>query len=277
MQNDRENDTMRENESRQVQQELEEQLRAFGNIMSDAFAHGFEGRGMDIGDRAYDVGRAAVHAANYGIGEAARAFRAGTEEVRRQRWQEKLASDWARQDRKAGYAGADASGMPTWLRQAFGGKAKLTPVEEVRMSAKKRHDSGCALLAVGITFTVIFGLAGMGCIIAAAMAEPAMVGETIEIAGAEAVDVLLGAGSVNLTVTILEIVGNALNIAACGFIAMIVAGAKRLSASKKLRLFADMAEGFDYKNGLSVEMLSELIHQKKAKTLKMLQKYIHKG
>ena len=74
--NDREKDTVPD-EGRQVQQELEDQLRAFGDTMSDAFAHGFEGRGMDIGDRAYDVGRAAVHAANYGIGEAAKAFRQG--------------------------------------------------------------------------------------------------------------------------------------------------------------------------------------------------------
>ncbi len=43
--NDRENDTMRENEGRQVQQELEDQLRAFGDTVSDAFAHGFEGKG----------------------------------------------------------------------------------------------------------------------------------------------------------------------------------------------------------------------------------------
>ena len=71
---DRENDN-RNNEGRQVQQELEDQLRAFGDTMTDAFAHGFEGRGMDIGDRAWDVGKAAVHAANYGIGEAAKAFR----------------------------------------------------------------------------------------------------------------------------------------------------------------------------------------------------------
>ena len=46
---DRENDN-RNNEGRQVQQELEDQLRAFGDTMTDAFAHGFEGRGMDIGD-----------------------------------------------------------------------------------------------------------------------------------------------------------------------------------------------------------------------------------
>ncbi len=70
--NDRENDTMRENEGRQVQQELENQLRAFGDTVSDAFAHGFEGKGKDIGDRAYGVGRAAVNAANFGLGEAAK-------------------------------------------------------------------------------------------------------------------------------------------------------------------------------------------------------------
>ena len=38
---DRENDN-RNNEGRQVQQELEDQLRAFGDTMTDAFAHGFE-------------------------------------------------------------------------------------------------------------------------------------------------------------------------------------------------------------------------------------------
>ena len=72
--NDGEKDS-RTNEGRQVQQELEDQLRAFGDTMSDAFAHGFEGKGMDIGDRAYGVGRAAVRAANYGIDEAVRALR----------------------------------------------------------------------------------------------------------------------------------------------------------------------------------------------------------
>ena len=37
--NHRENDKTQENEGKQVQQELEEQLRAFGDTMSDAFAH----------------------------------------------------------------------------------------------------------------------------------------------------------------------------------------------------------------------------------------------
>ena len=95
--NDRENDNRIKDEGRQVQQELEDQLRAFGDTMTDAFAHGFEGRGMDIGDRAYDVGRAAVHAANYGIGEAGKAFRKSWGEARQ---------NWAKQTFNEGYAEA---------------------------------------------------------------------------------------------------------------------------------------------------------------------------
>ena len=119
MQNDRENDTMRENEGRQVQQELEDQLRAFGDTMSDAFAHGFEGRGMDIGDRAWDVGKAAVHAANFGIGEAARAFRKGRDAYRRNQ-----------RDPRQTYPGSDTdagtAGMTGWFQQMFG-RAETTP------------------------------------------------------------------------------------------------------------------------------------------------------
>ena len=109
---DRENDN-RNNEGRQVQQELEDQLRAFGDTMTDAFAHGFEGRGMDIGDRAWDVGKAAVHAANYGIGEAAKAFRG----------RGNSASGSAGQSFRA----EDAAGMPGWFRQIFV-KSEPTPV-----------------------------------------------------------------------------------------------------------------------------------------------------
>ncbi len=75
---DRENDfnrTAQDGEGRQVQQELERQLRELGDTMSDSFRHGFEGRGEEIGDRAWGVGKAAVHAANFGISEAGKALR----------------------------------------------------------------------------------------------------------------------------------------------------------------------------------------------------------
>ena len=268
--NDRENDNRIKDEGRQVQQELEDQLRAFGDTMTDAFAHGFEGRGMEIGDRAYDVGRAAVHAANYGIGEAGKAFRKSWGEARQ---------NWAKQTFNEGYAEADTSGMPGWFRQIFA-KPEPTPVENIRISAKKRYSNGCTLLAVGITFAVIFGLGGIGCIVASDALLPdliteTMIGDTVATA-AEGMTYTFTTGA-SMATTVLEITGNVLTLVACGFGAMIAAGASRLSASKKLRLLADAAEGEDYKNGLPVEMLADLTHQKKAKALKKLRRYINKG
>ena len=257
--NDRENDNRIKDEGRQVQQELEDQLRAFGDTMTDAFAHGFEGRGMEIGDRAYDVGRAAVHAANYGIGEAAKAFRQGRA--------------------GSGTTTDDAAGMPGWFRQIFA-KPEPTPVENIRISAKKRYSTGCTLLAVGITFAVIFGLGGIGCIAASDAFLPGlitetMIGDTVATA-AEGMTYTFTTGA-SMATTVLEITGNVLTLVACGFGAMIAAGASRLSASKKLRLLADAAEGMDYRKGLPVEMLADLTHQKKAKALKKLRRYINNG
>ena len=257
--NDRENDNRIKDEGRQVQQELEDQLRAFGDTMTDAFRNGFEGRGMEIGDRAYDIGKAAVHAANYGIGEAAKAFRQGRA--------------------GSGTTTDDAAGMPGWFRQIFA-KPEPTPVENIRISAKKRYSNGCTLLAVGITFAVIFGLGGIGCIAASDAFLPGlitetMIGDTVATA-AEGMTYTFTTGA-SMATTVLEITGNVLTLVACGFGAMIAAGASRLSASKKLRLLADAAEGMDYRKGLPVSMLADLTHQTKKKALKKLRRYINKG
>ena len=262
---DRENDN-RNNEGRQVQQELEDQLRAFGDTMTDAFAHGFEGRGMDIGDRAWDVGKAAVHAANYGIGEAAKAFRQG-----------RRSSPYGdvKQPSDEGAADADAAGMPGWFRQIFA-KLEPTPVESIRISAKKRYSAGRTLLAVGITFAVIFGLGGIGCIVASETVMPGlMLGDTI-VTVTEGGTYTFTTGA-SMAVTALEITGNVLTLVACGFGAMIAAGASRFSASKKLGALADAAEKLNAQKGLQVEMLADLTHQTKKKALKKLRSYIHKG
>ena len=261
---DRENDN-RNNEGRQVQQELEDQLRAFGDTMTDAFVHGFEGRGMDIGDRAWDVGKAAVHAANYGIGEAAKAFRQG---------RRGYPYGDARQPSDEG--AADPTGMPDWFRQIFA-KPEPTPVESIRISAKKRYSAGRTLLAVGITFAVIFGLGGIGCIVAAETVMPGlMLGDTIVTAMEGGLTYTFTTGA-SMATTVLEITGNVLTLVACGFGAMIAAGASRLSASKKLGTLADAAEKLNTQKGLSVEMLADLTHQTKKKALKKLRSYIHKG
>ena len=266
--NDRENDNRIKDEGRQVQQELEDQLRAFGDTMTDAFAHGFEGRGMDIGDRAYDVGRAAVHAANYGIGEAGRAFRKSWGEARQ---------NWAKQTFNEGYAEADTSGMPGWFRQIFA-KPEPTPVESIRISAKKRYSAGCTLLAVGITFAVIFGLGTLGCLIGLGTISPAALGDVVVSATEGGGILMTGTDYVmNTAYNVLGIVSSVLGLATAGFGWMTACGAARMKAGRQMGQFADYADSVDYHKGLPVSMLADLTHQTKKKALKKLRSYIHKG
>ena len=256
--NDRENDRMRETEGREIQRELEDQLRGFGDTMTDAFRHGFEGRGEEIGDRAWDVGRAAVHAANFGISEAGKAFRNGRDEYYKSQ--------------------KNGEGMPQWAKQIFGLKKDQTPVELLRADGKKRRDAGVALLVVGITFTVIFGLGMLGCLIALGIISPAAVGDVVMTAAEGGGVLMTGTDYVmNTAYNVLGVVGGALGLATAGFGWMTGCGASRMKAGKRMEQFADYAESIDYKKGLPVQMLADIAHQKKKKTLKQLQKYIRKG
>ncbi len=262
---DRENDN-RNNEGRQVQQELEDQLRAFGDTMTDAFAHGFEGRGMDIGDRAWDVGKAAVHAANFGISEAGKAFRNSRNEYYK-----------AQQEaQKAGPR--NAGGMPQWARQIFGLKGEQTPVDLLRADGKKRQDGGAALLAVGITFTVLFGLGTLGCLIGLGVISPTALGDVV-VSTAEGGGILMTGTDyvMNTAYNALGIVGSVLALATAGFGWMTACGSSWMKAGKQLGQFADLADTTDYHKGLSVRMLADLVHQNRKKMLKKLQKYIRKG
>ena len=223
---DRENDKMRETEGRQVQQELENQMRAFGDTVSDAFAHGFEGRGMEIGDRAWGVGKAAVHAAKH----------------------------------------------------IFGLKNEQTPVELLRADGKKRSDAGVALLVVGITFTVIFGLGTLGCLIGLGTISPAALGDVV-VSATEGGGVLMTGTdyAMNTVYNVLGIVSGVLGLATAGFGWMTACGAARMKAGRQMGQFADYADSVDYHKGLSVSMLADLTHQKPKKVHKRLQKYIRKG
>ena len=260
--NDRENDTMRENEGRQVQQELENQLRAFGDTMSDAFAHGFEGKGEDIGDRAYGVGRAAVNAANFGLDEAAKAFRSSRDEYYRSR---QNAQNTKKQGLNEDCINAQAAGVSGWFRQIFA-KPEPTPVESIRISAKKRYSAGCTLLTVGITFAATFGIVGISCLGVAAAATPIWVQDVAQyVVGGELLT--------EAAMTALEFCGGIFTLLACGFGVMISAGASRLKASKTLLRLAEAAEGFDCKKGLPLEAVDE----KKARALKRVRRFIRNG
>ena len=264
---DRENDN-RNNEGRQVQQELEDQLRAFGDTMTDAFAHGFEGRGMDIGDRAFDVGKAAVHAANYGISEAGKAMR----QARDSYYQSQ------RQAHANGGTAERYAGMPQWARNFFASRPELTPVEKLRKCVKERYSSGVALLAVGIIFAVFFGLGTLGCLIGLGIISPAALGDVV-VSTAEGGGILMTGTDyvMNTAYNVLGIVSSVLGLATAGFGWMTACGAARMKAGRQMGQFADYADSVDYHKGLPVSMLADLTHQTKKKALKKLRSYIHKG
>ena len=269
--NHRENDSTQENEGKQVQQELEEQLRAFGNTMSDAFAHGFEGKGMDIGDRAFDVGKAAVHAANYCISEAGKAMR----QARDSYYQSQ------RQAHANGGTAEQYAGMPQWARNFFASRPELTPVEKLRKCAKERYSSGVALLAVGIIFAVLFGLGAVGCLIGLGIISPAALGDVV-VSTAEGGGILMTGTdyAMNTAYNVLGIVSSVLGLATAGFGWMTACGVSQREAGRQMGQLADLADAAEKLNaqkGLQVEMLADLTHQKKKKTLKRLKKSIRKG
>ena len=251
-----------------MQQELEEQLRAFGDTMSDAFAHGFEGKGMDIGDRAFDVGKAAVHAANYGISEAGKAMR----QARDSYYQSQ------RQAHANGGTAEQYAGMPQWARNFFASRPELTPVEKLRKCAKERYSSGVALLAVGIIFAVLFGLGAVGCLIGLGIISPAALGDVVVSATEGGGILMTGTDYVmNTAYNVLGIVSSVLGLATAGFGWMTACGAARMKAGRQMGQFADYADSVDYHKGLPVSMLADLTHQTKKKALKKLRSYIHKG
>ena len=264
--NDRENDNRIKDEGRQVQQELEDQLRAFGDTMTDAFAHGFEGRGMEIGDRAWGVGKAAVHAANFGISEAGKALRNSRNEY------------YKAQQEAQKTGPRNAGGMPQWARQIFGLKGEQTPVDLLRADGKKRQNGGAALLAVGITFMVIFGLGTLGCLIGLGTISPAALGDVVVSATEGGGILMTGTDYVmNTAYNVLGIVSSVLGLATAGFGWMTACGAARMKAGRQMGQFADYADSVDYHKGLPVSMLADLTHQTKKKALKRLRSYIHKG
>ena len=261
--NDRENDNRIKDEGRQVQQELEDQLRAFGDTMTDAFAHGFEGRGMEIGDRAWDVGKAAVHAANFGISEAGKALRNSRNEY------------YKAQQEAQKTGPQNAGGMPQWARQIFGLKGEQTPVDLLRADGKKRQNGGAALLAVGITFMVIFGLGTLGCLIGLGIISPA----DVVVSATEGGGILMTGTDyvMNTAYNVLGIVSSVLGLATAGFGWMAACGVSKREAGRQMGQLADLADSMDGGKGLPVEMLADLTHQKKKKTLKRLKKSIRKG
>ncbi|MGN0707021.1 MAG: 5-bromo-4-chloroindolyl phosphate hydrolysis family protein [Faecalibacterium sp.] len=270
-------------EARQVQEELERQIRQFGGAVTDALQHGFEGRGQEIGDRAWDVGRAVIHAANFGISEAGRTIR---EEQEKQRQNAEYAARTAAniENAAAGMASAFQSGAAkmgegaaSFARQVFAAQ-EPSPAEKIRSSAGKRFGAGLALVIVGGIFAFGLGVGGISCLVAAGAFAPGaafaemLVGDAMVQAGLEAAAVIGGAA-----LSALEITGWALSASALPFLWMILTGAKRIKASRRLKLFAEAAESMETEQGIPLKMLADLTHSRPKKLRRELRRYMHKG
>ena len=137
---------------------------------------------------------------------------------------------------------------------------------------------GYTLLAVGITFAVIFGLGTLGCLIGLGTISPAALGDVVVSATEGGGILMTGTGYVmNTAYNMLGIVSSVLGLATAGFGWMTACGAARMKAGRQMGQFADYADSVDYHKGLPVSMLADLTHQTKKKALKKLRSYIHKG
>ena len=161
---------------------------------------------MEIGDRAWDVGKAAVHAANFGISEAGKALRNSRNEY------------YKAQQEAQKTGPRNAGGMPQWARQIFGLKGEQTPVDLLRADGKKRQNGGAVLLAVGITFMVIFGLGTLGCLIGLGIISPTALGDVVVSTAEDGGILMTGTGYVmNTAYNVLGIVSGVLGLATAGF------------------------------------------------------------
>lgn len=225
-----------------VQEELERQLREFGETVGDAFAHGFDGKGQDIGDAAYDVGRAAARAANRGFSRAAAAVRGGVSE--------------------AAHVGS-----------------RRSAIDDMRRSAKKRRAAGIAMLMAGGFMAFSFGTGGLAVLGAASAFTPTGAVADITLGGSFAFsvwsDFWLDFGSAALTA--MGVTGWLLMAVTTAFIWMMFCGWQRVKAARWLDRCADTVSGIDAENGISLEFLKDDISQKTRKIVKRVRKYISKG
>lgn len=132
-------------QGRQLQQELEAQIRAFGASVSDGFRYGFEGRGQEIGDRAKGMGQSVWNAVNYGISQGQSAVQ--------QSWNAPQNQPYVQPQTNAGapYAQPNAAG---WWRPR---KSVL------RSAANTRFGVGLAQTIIGGVLLFGLGLGGVIC------------------------------------------------------------------------------------------------------------------
>lgn len=269
--------------SEQVQRELEYQLRQFGVSMSDAFQHGFEGRGQEIGDRAWDVGRAVVDAVNFGLSEAGRAMDRARE---RERGGYDASARAARAEDAAGSA-ADHSYEDLYSRRARReeqwaerGERWASRWTEREQRCGRSRETGSAYeeatafpsrdplragsrrtFGVGLTMAIVGGIFAFGLLIGGVSCL-ACLGMFLE-------------GTAEYTA--LTITGVCLTVAGLLFGWMAGAGGERLKDSRRMKAYADAADVLGAEQGIPIRQLASAAQRSAKKVRKDLRRYIRKG
>ena len=233
-----------------VQAELEQQLRDLGvgvnelkDTVNDAFRHGFEGRGDELGRQVNDVASDVTAVLNSVVEEVANAFQQamdlkGSREERRERehrrWQQREARRRARQQEDGGaydYAGQwqTGPGRVSWGRYRSDWAAPEGDyVKSIRWSARKRFGIGLALAITCGIFAFSFFVGGIACFVSTEAVLADSVAETAE-------------------------------------------------ASQLLNRCAAAFEGLDLSEGVDLDDLAGLLQIKKRKLRKQLRELINKG
>lgn len=241
----------------QVQRELEYQLREFGVSMSDAFQYGFEGRGQEIGDRAWDVGRAVVDAVNFGLSEAGRAMdrarereRGGCDASAGSAADRRYSDLYSRRAERKARREARRQGTES----AYTASSVFTSRDPLRAGSRRTFGVGLTLAIVGGIFAFGLLIGGISCL--------ASMGIFLE-------------GTAEYTA--LAITGVCLTVAGLLFGWMAGEGGDRLKASGRMKLYADAADALGAGQGVPINQLAAAVQRSAKKVRKDLRRYIRKG
>lgn len=223
----------------EVQAELERQLRQFGVTMSDAVRHGFEGRGRELGDRAWGVGRSVADVVNYGVSEAERAVNQA-----RNAFETDPSADASKTATRSGAAGSALDAFADLFKSK----------NSVQAASRKLFSTGLPMVIVGGVFAFGLLLSGAICL---------LVGRF----GAEDMSEYLA----------LNITGGSLAIAGGLFAWMTSAGAARIGASRRMNTYANLLQATGGEQGFSVQELSDVTQRPSKKLRVELRKWVRKG
>lgn len=227
-------------QERLLQRELEEQLRALGQSVSDGLRTGFDGKGQQLGDQAAKVGGAVWDVLHYSLGTAADELRKAANDLRGER-------DAA--------AKARAARRPAEYHYAFGAPAARTPPklsDSLIRSARTRF-------GIGLGQAIPGGIIAFGLLLACAIC---------------ALSALFYTGTDFTAVAEMNLAAAVMAVTSLPFDWLTWLGFRNVGVSKRLRTYA---AAIGERTSISVSALAEAVQKPVKKTRKDLRFLLSKG